>query len=161
MKSRKTIFAVLTIASIILIGTIIFLLWLIPAIGLENIHPFLPKLGFIAVIVLLAMLFLGTGILTYGIISGKEIAFAQRLRGIVMKMLYPIIVMIGGIFKISKEEINGAFADLNNQLVMSKQRKMSIDRLLVLLPHCIQYDECKVKITGDIYIIAPSAENAR
>lgn len=151
MKSRKTIFAVLTIASIILIGTVIFLLWLIPAVGLVNIHPLLPKLGFIAVIVLLAMLFLGTGILTYGIISGKEIAFAQRLRGIVMKMLYPIIVMIGGIFKISKEEINGAFADLNNQLVISKQRKMSIDRLLVLLPHCIQYDECKVKITGDIH----------
>ncbi|OGW49299.1 MAG: hypothetical protein A2Z50_04495 [Nitrospirae bacterium RBG_19FT_COMBO_42_15] len=151
MKSRKTIFISLTIGSIVLLSAVIFLLWLIPAIGLVNIHPLLPKLGFAAVIVLLAMLFLGAGILTYGIISGREIAFAQRLRGIVMKMLYPIIVMIGSIFKISKEEINGAFADLNNQLVMSKQRKTSIDRLLVLLPHCIQYDECKVKITGDIH----------
>ncbi len=151
MKSRKTIFIALTISSIVLVSAVIFLLWLIPAVGLVNIHPLLPKLGFAAVIALLGMLSIGTSILIYGIISGREIAFAQRLRGIVMKLLYPIIVMIGSIFKISREEINGAFADLNNQLVMSKQRKTSIDRLLVLLPHCIQYDECKVKITGDIH----------
>ena len=151
MQNRKTIFITLTISAIVLISAVIFLLWLIPAIGLVNIHPLLPKLGFAGVIILLGMLSIGAAILIYGIISGREIAFAQRLRGIVMKLLYPIIVMIGGVFKISKEEINGAFADLNNQLVMSKQRKTSIDRLLVLLPHCIQYDECKVKITGDIH----------
>lgn len=151
MQNRKTIFIALTISAIALVSAVIFLLWLIPAVGLVNIHPLLPKLGFAAVIVLLGMLSIGTAILIYGIISGREIAFAQRLRGIVMKLLYPIIVMIGSIFRISKEEINGAFADLNNQLVMSKQRKTSIDRLLVLLPHCIQYDECKVKITGDIH----------
>ena len=151
MQNRKTIFITLTISAIVLISAVIFLLWLIPAIGLVNIHPLLPKLVFACVIILLGMLSIGAAILIYGIISGREIAFAQRLRGIVMKLLYPIIVMIGGVFKISKEEINGAFADLNNQLVMSKQRKTSIDRLLVLLPHCIQYDECKVKITGDIH----------
>jgi len=151
MQNRKTIFIALTISAIMLVSAIIFLLWLIPAIGLVNIHPLLPKFGFAVVIILLGMLSIGTGILIYGIISGREIVFAQRLRGIVMKLLYPIIVMIGSIFRISKEEINGAFADLNNQLVMSKQKKTSIDRLLVLLPHCIQYDECKVKITGDIH----------
>ncbi len=151
MQNRKTIFIALTISAIMLVSAIIFLLWLIPAIGLVNIHPLLPKFGFAVVIILLGMLSIGAGILIYGIISGREIVFAQRLRGIVMKLLYPIIVMIGSIFRISKEEINGAFADLNNQLVMSKQKKTSIDRLLVLLPHCIQYDECKVKITGDIH----------
>ncbi|MBI5181303.1 MAG: DUF116 domain-containing protein [Nitrospirae bacterium] len=151
MQGSKKILTILTISAIFLVSTIIFLLWLIPTIGLANIHPFLPKIGLIIVAVFLAGLFISAAMLTYGIISGNEIAFAQRLRGIVMKMLYPIIVMIGGIFKISKEEINSAFADLNNQLVMSKQKKTSIDRLLVLLPHCIQYDECKVKITGDIH----------
>jgi hypothetical protein len=55
MKSRKTIFITLTIGSIVLVSAVIFLLWLIPAIGLVNIHPLLPKLGFAAVIVLLPL----------------------------------------------------------------------------------------------------------
>lgn len=151
MQGSKKILTILTISAIFFVSIIIFLLWLIPTIGLANIHPFLPKIGLVIVVGLLAALFISAAILIYGIISGRDMAFAQRLRGWVMKILYPIIVVIGKIFRVPKEEIDGAFADLNNQLVMSKQRKITIERLLVLLPHCLQYDDCKVKITGDIH----------
>lgn len=43
-----------------------------------------------------------------------------------------------------------AFIFINNKLVLAEARIVKAERLLILLPHCLQYHECSVRITGDI-----------
>jgi len=51
---------------------------------------------------------------------------------------------------ISKEETRRSFIAINNQLVLAEARKVKPDKLLLLLPHCLQFHECKVRIIGNV-----------
>ena len=39
---------------------------------------------------------------------------------------------------------------MNNSLVLAQKHKISPDKILILLPHCIQLFDCAIKVTGDI-----------
>jgi uncharacterized protein len=70
------------------------------------------------------------------------------LRGIVLKALYPVVMLIGAFLKGKKESLQLFIIKLNNKLVMAgKYRACSI---LILLPHCLQVSECDVRITHNI-----------
>lgn len=42
------------------------------------------------------------------------------------------------------------FLEINNNYVLKKIKKKTNDKILILLPHCIQFYDCKYKITADI-----------
>lgn len=42
------------------------------------------------------------------------------------------------------------FVELNNKIVLKKIKKIKNDKLLILLPHCIQLYDCQYKVTSDI-----------
>jgi hypothetical protein len=58
--------------------------------------------------------------------------------------------MFGGLFKVRKERLLGWLIDVNNGLVRKSKIKVA-KRLLLLLPHCLQRSECKIKITYNVY----------
>jgi len=58
--------------------------------------------------------------------------------------------MFGGLFKAKKERLQGWLIDVNNGLVRRSKIKTA-KRLLLLLPHCLQRSECKIKITYNVY----------
>jgi uncharacterized protein len=70
------------------------------------------------------------------------------LRGIVLKALYPLVMLVGAFLKSRKEALQLFIVSLNNRLVMSG--KYSARSILILLPHCIQVSECDVRITHNI-----------
>jgi hypothetical protein len=39
---------------------------------------------------------------------------------------------------------------MNNQLVLAEARKVPPEKLLILLPQCLQNHECKVRVTGNV-----------
>ena len=43
-----------------------------------------------------------------------------------------------------------SFLHFNNEIVMSNYMRLENPRILVLLPHCLQSSECKIRITQDI-----------
>jgi hypothetical protein len=45
-----------------------------------------------------------------------------------------------------------SFIAVNNELVLEAIKNKKIDKLLVLLPHCIQLEDCDLKISKDISI---------
>jgi hypothetical protein len=61
-----------------------------------------------------------------------------------------LLVVVGKCLGITKEETRKSFIAINNQLVLAEARKVKPDRLLLLLPHCLQFHECKVRIIGDV-----------
>lgn len=58
--------------------------------------------------------------------------------------------MLAGSFTKNKKEACQRFIiDLNNKLVKRERHKTK--RILLLLPHCLQIDECTIRLTHNIY----------
>ncbi|MDA8170100.1 MAG: DUF116 domain-containing protein [Nitrospiraceae bacterium] len=71
------------------------------------------------------------------------------LRAVVLKVLYPVLMLAGGLSKGLKERFQAFTISLNNRLVL--RERPAVKTLLLLLPHCLQTDECKIRITRNIY----------
>ncbi len=147
---RKRLFVALMGLTCLLIIGIIYLFWWIPTVGLANIHPSLPQISGALFSVLSLVALLGTLLLVLTTALGKDILFTRFMRGVVIKFLLPVIETIGKLLGISKDTIRQSFVAMNNSLVISQKYKLKPDRLLILLPHCLQLFDCEIKVTGDI-----------
>jgi uncharacterized protein len=150
-RPRKRIFIGLLGITCLILSFFVFLLWYVPLVGLKNIHSFLPHIFnfFLAVFVL--FMFGGGLLLIFTILRGKDIFFSHKLRGIVAKVLFPFMILMGKLFGVSKQTVQQSFIELNNHLVRSQNHhRTRPGRLMVLLPHCLQDFDCEIKITGNI-----------
>jgi hypothetical protein len=146
---KRTFVFLLLVTCLVLVG-LAFFLWWVPYVGLANIHPSLPLV--LAIVFAGFVLFALGGALTlvFTIIRGKNLFFNRRIRGVVIRILFPLLVFVGKCLGITKEETRRSFIAINNQLVLAEARKVKPDRLLLLLPHCLQFHECKVRIIGNV-----------
>ncbi len=146
----KQLFVALMGLTCLLIAGIILLLWWAERTGLAGIHPSLPKITGIALALIAGAIILGTVLLVLTTVLGKDILFTRLLRGTVIKLLLPAIEFIGKILGVPRDTIRQSFIAMNNSLVLSQKFAIRPDRLLILLPHCIQLFDCEIKVTGDI-----------
>ncbi|MGD9157399.1 MAG: DUF116 domain-containing protein [Desulfobacteraceae bacterium] len=149
MRDRNRFILLLLLTCAFLIGGAV-LLWWIPYVGFENIHPKLPAI--MAVCFALVVLFLigGGFTLIFTILRGRNLFFNRRIRGVVIRFLFPMLVIVGKLVGVKKDQVRRSFIEINNQLVSSEAKKVKPEKLLILLPHCLQYHECSVRITGNI-----------
>ncbi len=147
---RKRLFVSLMGLTCLIVVGLIFLAWWVPNRGLANIHPNLPNIVGIVVAVLSGVAILGTALLVLTTALGKDIFFTRFMRLVVIKFLLPTIEMVGRGLGLDKDSIRQSFVAMNNSLVISQRYKVKPDRILVLLPHCIQLFDCEIKVTGDI-----------
>jgi hypothetical protein len=150
-EPKKRIFIGLIVFTVFLITAVTVGLYLIPYIGLKNIHPLAPNIVCATMGAIIVALSLGVGLLVLTIIRGKEILFATKLRGIVVEVLFPIMIVVGKLLGISKEKIQQSFVEVNNLLVKAKCNGTRPERILLLMPHCLQFNDCAIKITSDVY----------
>ncbi|MBF0457661.1 MAG: DUF116 domain-containing protein [Nitrospirae bacterium] len=75
--------------------------------------------------------------------------WVKLLRGIVLKIYYPFLMLLGAFFKDKKERFQGHIINLNNKLVLKQGIKTQ--KILLMLPHCLQIDKCDIRITNNIY----------
>ncbi len=149
-RPKKRVFIFLLLATCLLLLGVAFLLWWVPYVGLANIHEFLPL---ILAVVLGGVVLVSLGAcltLVFTIIRGKNLFFNRRIRGVVIRVLFPLLVGVGKCFGIQKSEIRRSFVAINNQLVMAEAQKVKPEKMLILLPHCLQNHNCAVRITGNV-----------
>jgi hypothetical protein len=147
---KKGIFISLLLLTCIVLTVFAFILWWIPYIGLTNIHPDLPL---ILALVFGGMVLFGLGgalTLVFTIVRGKNLFFNRRIRGVVIRILFPLLIVVGRLVGINTREIRRSFVAINNRLVLAEAKKISPDKLLLLLPHCLQNHLCNLRITGDV-----------
>jgi uncharacterized protein len=147
---EKRIFIILLLILCIVLVVVSVLLWWIPYVGFTNIHPRLPAI--MAVIFALIVMYLLGGALTlvFTIIRGKNLFFNRRIRGLVIRFLFPLLVLVGKYVGVSKDQVRRSFIAINDQLVLAEARIVKPEKLLLLLPQCLQYHECNVRITGNV-----------
>jgi hypothetical protein len=71
------------------------------------------------------------------------------LRGLVLKVLYPLSMLLSAFKKSFRESLQNWIINLNNKLVIKEGPKTK--RILLLLPHCLQIDKCDIRLTHNIY----------
>jgi len=150
IRPKKRIFIGLSVFACLVLLLLIFLFWYVPIVGLKNIHPSLPLIFTSALASLVFLMIFGGLLLVFIIMRGKDIFLSHRLRGLVAKVLFPAMLLMGKMVGIQKEKVRQSFVELNNHLIRSNGHRIRPDKLLILLPHCIQNFDCEIKITGNI-----------
>lgn len=149
-KPKKRIFIGLLVITCLILFFLIFLLWYVPIVGLKNIHPSLPLIFTLFLSLPVLLMISGGLLLVFTILIGRDIFLSQKLRGIVAKVLFPFMILMGKLVGVSRERVQQSFVELNNHLVRSNSHRVRPEKLLILLPHCIQDFDCDIKITGNI-----------
>ena len=113
----------------------------------------LPRSAVIAGIVfggaILGILWLSVGLVLHAY-TGKPILGTSRLRGITIRLLLPIMELMGRMMRIPVAAVRRSFIKVNNELVLSSGIQCEPRQLLVLLPHCIQSSRCTHRLTYHI-----------
>lgn len=149
-QPQKRTFIFLLVITCLVLVCLAFVLWWVPYVGLSNIHPSLPLILALVLIALVLFVLGGALTLVLTIIRGKNLFFNREIRGVVIRILFPLLVGVGRCLGISKTEIRRSFVAINNQLVLAEARRIRPEKLLILLPHCLQNHDCTVRITGNI-----------
>ena len=149
-STRKRLFVGLISGTSLLVCLILILLWVVPYVGFQRIHPWAPAVMagvFSLAVGLVAWAWLA---LVLNILLKRPVLFSARLRGLTIKIFLPLMTLFARFLGISKESVRNSFIKVNNELVRSESRKYRPRDILLLMPHCLQNSRCDMRLTYDI-----------
>lgn len=149
--SKKGLFITILFSTVAVLFLVALALWLIPAMGIINVSAVLPKFLGAVILIFLVLITLGSGLLAYALFTRNRIFMAQPLRGVVLKFLYPLMVPVAKLFGVSRDRVQQGLVEINNILVKACLKPIKPEKLLLMMPHCLQFHECDRKITTDVY----------
>ena len=150
VEGKKRIFIILLALSLLLLVALAAL-FLFLAVFREGMLAFWINMAAMMAIAA-AFLFCGTGIVSM-VLSLSSRRPPGKVGRFFIRMalgLHPLAFKIGHLFRISDDSMWTSFVELNNRLVWAAHVKYPAERILVLLPHCLQRSECEKKVTHDI-----------
>ncbi len=107
-------------------------------------------LFFLVVLAIVALASLMTlALATYSLLRATPPPGLNRLVKKIMVFLFPLIVQLGKLLNIAQEKVQSSFIGVNNKLVEVDKKILTPQKLLILLPHCLQDENCPHKITLD------------
>jgi hypothetical protein len=143
----RNLFIFLSFLGILFLAPLLLGFWYLIQPRLGQIYPRLPVIAGLA---LMALYLAVCGLFSLIVISSyiqKDLVSAKR---ITVRILFPLAFTIGKVLGIQPDEIRGSFVEMNNSLVRASARLVPGDRLLLLLPHCLQNFECPHRVTSEV-----------
>ena len=127
-----------------------YFFWKLTYLGFYQIHPILPRI--IGFVLAGFLFFIGIGILLFLkiLLLERDTWFLSPIRRLVSRYFFPLMIIVGRIFGISEERIQLSFIDINNHLVQIKGISVKPEKIMILLPQCLQNSDCAFRITKDI-----------
>lgn len=149
METKKRLYLGLLLGSLLLVAVLMGIIWL-----LFRQDTMISRILLFAIVGFLGLMFiiLSIGILAIVlmIIRSKTIPSLENITKLANELLFPITLVIGRLFGIKPEKIQRSYIEVNNNLVESKKLMLKSDRIMILLPHCLQNADCPFKITMDV-----------
>lgn len=150
MESKKRIYIGLLAGSLLFILILTGLVWYL----LINRDIILSQIILIILATLAIIIFsiLGIGIISIVImiIRSKTIPSLENITFLANELLFPLTLFVGKLMGIQKEKILSSYIAVNNYLIRSKGLYIPSNKIMILLPHCLQNSECNIKITNNI-----------
>ncbi|WP_332841142.1 DUF116 domain-containing protein [Paraclostridium bifermentans] len=135
--------------TVFLIGILLFLLVGLNIFmnSLENIFSILVN----GVIIILLIITIFSTLVTYMVVNDKRVnKYIMKFNFSIVSFLYPVLIVLGNTLNVRKNEIRKVYIKLNNNYIYSNRYKIKPEDILILIPHCIQKSECKLKITTNV-----------
>jgi hypothetical protein len=92
----------------------------------------------------------GLTLMTVTALSGIDLLYPHGRASVTLKILFPIAATIARLIGIRRNRLRTSFVKVNNALTTAQRRRIQGDRVLILLPHCLQIDVCNRKLTNDV-----------
>jgi len=111
------------------------------------------KASFAVTIILLFWILLSAVNLALNFISimiKKNLFFPLSINNLLNRFLLFFAGIIGIFFLITRDRLEASFIEFNNRLIKLKKKHLKGEEILILLPRCIQNNECKNNVVGDI-----------
>ncbi len=149
-RARKRLFIGLISGSCLVVCLFLMALWVVPYIGLDAIHPAASWVLGAVVLLFVGMVSVAYWGLLLNIVNKKPLPGSKRFRGVTVKLFLPLMVLLGKVLRIPKENIMLSFVSVNNELVQAEARRYTPEDILLLMPHCLQNSKCDRRLTYDI-----------
>ncbi len=105
-------------------------------------------------ITLLGLFFLvlasGLFLITTTALTGMDLLYPHNKQSITVRLLFPIAATLSQVVRFDRNRLRTSFVKVNNSLTKAQSHRIRGERILILLPHCLQIDVCNRKITNDI-----------
>lgn len=152
LKTRERFVLVLLLGlTAVILVTMIAIFYIVPYYGFGRIYTNLPWIMAILMGGLAAVILLALSMLILVIVLGHDVPFSRKLRSLAVKYMLPVLIAVGKLLGFRREEVQHAFVAVNNELVLAQCRNgHPPSRILLLMPHCLQDRDCKVKVTYDV-----------
>lgn len=144
------IFILLLLSCNLFLSILIIAAWRLTELGLAQIHALLPKIVGLITIVSLFTMWSGIILFLVALFIKADIWYCDKIYTVVIHYFFPLMVIIGRFFRISEEKIQKALIEINNCFVQRKNISVKPDRIMILLPQCLQNNDCSIRITRDI-----------
>jgi len=92
----------------------------------------------------------GLFLITLTALTGIDFLYPHKKRSVTVRVLFPIAAAMGEIVGINRNIVRASFVKVNNALTKAQKKRIKGQRILILLPHCLQIDICNRKLTSDL-----------
>jgi len=150
LTKKKWGFLSLSILSLVVLILLVSLLWYLISPRLNAISPFLSLVVKIFIFLFLVTVSGGLFLIVLSSALEKDFLFPHGEKQITLKVLFPINLLLGKVFGLSKDQIQKSFIEVNNSLFKATQKRINKDRLLILLPQCLQNYDCPYRVITNV-----------
>lgn len=146
----KRLFLGLMSGSCIILCLLILAFWLIPYLGFSAIHASLPFISGAFALLLISLIVWMCAGLAYHIYTGHYLPGLAGIRKLTIRLIFPLMELLGRAFGIAREKIRLSFVKVNNEMVLASELRVQPGEVLLLLPHCIQRSQCPLRLSANV-----------
>jgi uncharacterized protein len=149
-SKRKYLYLILSLTSLFLFMGLTTILWWFIAPRLDDIYEILRPISLALLRLFFLVLLIGTSTVMLTSIFEKNFLIVKFAVNLYNRVMYPITMFLGSIIGLSREKIRESYVHVNNSFIKATRQKFTSQEILILLPHCLQNNECKIRLSNDI-----------
>ena len=141
---KKYLTTICILVAILILGTVIVNIFIS-----SLAHIFGLLINVLVLFIIIIIIF--STIVTYNVIKDKKVSSSlMKINLKIANLLFNPVIFIASSIGIPKNEIRKIFVKLNNSYIYSNEYNFNSEDILILIPHCIQKNSCKLKVTNKI-----------
>ena len=137
-------------SSLFILGAIELLIYYLIHPRLTSLSSLADTIGVALLIFIFLLLASGLFLITMTALTGIDLLYPHNKQSLTVKALFPIAATLSQVLQFNRNRLRTSFVKVNNALTKAQSKRIKGDRILILLPHCLQIDKCNRKITNDV-----------
>lgn len=147
---KKYLYLLLSVFALIFLMGLTTLLWWFIAPRLEDIYVLLRTISLTFLRIFFSVLLLGTSMVVLTSITEKNFIYADFAIKLYNRVMYPVTIILGRLAGLNTQQLRESYVHVNNSFIKAMKLSFKPNEVLLLLPHCLQISDCKIRISNEI-----------